>query len=127
MSATFFLRVKPLSVNECWKGRRYKTDIYRKYEKEVLLMLPNYKIPDGHLAIDITFGLSSSGGDWDNPIKPFMDILQKKYEFDDNRVYDAIVRKVIVKKGAEFVAFKIKPIEEKEHDGWGARPKMSIY
>ena len=28
--------IKPLSVNECWKGKRYKTDKYSNYEDAML-------------------------------------------------------------------------------------------
>ena len=36
--------IKPMSVNEAWKGRRFKTDKYKGFEKEMLLKLPNIKI-----------------------------------------------------------------------------------
>ncbi len=105
------VNIKPLSVNQCWKGRRFKTPIYKKYEKELLLLLPKLDIPEGKLEITITFGFSSKASDWDNPIKPFQDILQKRYGFNDSRVYKATVTKEIVKKGKEFIEFDIKKID----------------
>ena len=27
--------IKPLSVNECWQGQRYKTKLYKNYEFEL--------------------------------------------------------------------------------------------
>lgn len=101
------LEVKPLSVNEAWQGKRFKTDAYKKYEKLVLFLLPKIKIPDGPLKISFTFGFSSSASDWDNPIKPLQDILQKKYGFNDKEVIEAVVKKVKVKKGKEFFEFEI--------------------
>tara|TARA_R100001244_G_scaffold120472_1_gene90075 strand:- start:202 stop:522 length:321 start_codon:yes stop_codon:yes gene_type:complete len=101
------INIKPLSVNQCWQGRRFKTPTYKKYEKELLLLLPKLTIPEGNLAIIITFGFSSKASDWDNPIKPFQDILQKRYKFNDSRVYKATVTKEIVKKGKEFIEFTI--------------------
>ena len=77
-----------------------------------MLILPNeLKIPEGKLQLNITFGFSSSLNDWDNPIKPFQDILQKKYGFNDSRVYKAIIVKEIVKKGKEFIKFEILKYE----------------
>jgi Holliday junction resolvase RusA-like endonuclease len=102
------VNIKPLSVNQVWQGRRFKTPIYKKYENELLFMLPKMKIPEGKLELTIVFGFSSSASDWDNPIKPFQDILQKRYSFNDSRVYKATIIKEIVKKGQEFIEFNIK-------------------
>jgi len=106
------VRAKPLSVNDAWRGRRFKTDNYKIYERALLIMLPTeIFIPEGDLEITLEFGLSNKGGDWDNPIKPFVDVLQKKYGFNDNRIYDAIVRKRIVPRGEEYIKFKLKEID----------------
>ena len=99
--------IKPISVNQCWQGRRFKTKLYKDFEKELLLKLPKLNIPNGKLKLIINFGLSSKNSDWDNPIKPFQDILQKKYSFNDRMIYQAIVTKVDVKKGSEFIEFFI--------------------
>ena len=102
------VKIKPLSVNDAWKGRRYKTKDYLKFERDLLFLLPNkYKIPDGKLEIILRFGFSSNGSDWDNPIKPIQDVLQKKYNFNDNRVFRGTIEKEIVKKGNEFFEFEI--------------------
>lgn len=103
------VNIKPLSVNQAWQGRRFKTPKYKYYELEVMSRLPrNIDIPD-KIELTIIFGLSNRNADWDNPIKPFVDILQKKYHFDDRYIYKAIVEKQIVKKGDEFIEFYIKP------------------
>ncbi len=90
------LNVKPLSVNDSWKGRRFKTDLYKKYERDLLLLLPKMKgkIPD-MIAIDIHFVFSSKASDIDNPVKPLLDILQKKYGFDDKNIFELNIRKSI--------------------------------
>ena len=98
--------IKPLSVNNAWQGKRYKTPAYKAYEKELLLKLRPMKIPQGDLVVEYTFGITTLG-DWDNPIKPFQDVLQKKYGFDDRRIMTAIVKKKVVKKGNEFIDFTI--------------------
>ena len=102
--------INPLSVNQCWKGKRYKTDLYNKYERDTLLLLPNMEVSKEHLHIIITFGFSSKLKDIDNPIKPFLDILQKKYKFNDRDIYKLEVEKTIVAKGKEYINFEIKPI-----------------
>lgn len=99
---------KPLSVNEVWKGRRYKTDKYSKYERDLLFLLPNISLPPPPYKITFEFGLSSKVADYDNPVKPFQDILQKKYGFDDKHIVKAEISKVLVPKGKEYLKFKIE-------------------
>jgi Holliday junction resolvase RusA-like endonuclease len=104
------LNIKPLSVNECWQGKRFKTKEYKQYEKDVLLMLPKLKLITSPYSIEIEFGFSSSLADIDNPLKPFLDILQKKYNINDRDVYSLTVKKSIVTKGNEFIKFQIKSL-----------------
>ncbi len=106
------IKIKPLSVNKVWQGRRFKTQEYKRYESDVLLLLPELSIPDGNLFILLEFGFSNSASDWDNPIKPFVDILQLKYQFNDSRIYRAEVIKTKVKKGDEFIRFDIKELDK---------------
>jgi len=115
---TAHIFIKPLSVNQCWQGRRFKTPNYRTFEKNVLELLPDdlYLPKNGKLVIYITFGFSSVMADYDNAIKPFQDILQKKYGFDDNRIYEAHIFKDIVKKGKEYIKVRIEKIKESEKD-----------
>ena len=101
------INIKPLSVNQVWMGRRFKTKIYKDYEKELFKILPDLEIPKGKLQVEYTWGFSSSASDIDNPIKPFQDILQKHYNFNDSRIFKMAVEKVKVKKGKEFIQFSI--------------------
>lgn len=113
MESTRIITIRPLSVNKCWQGRRFKTPTYKAYEQQVLELLPDdVVIPEGKLTLFIRWGLSSKLSDWDNPVKPFQDILQKKYEFDDRYIYLAIVEKTDVPRGEEFIEFKIKEYSE---------------
>lgn len=105
-SGTTILK-KALSVNECWQGKRFKTQKYKQYERDLLLMLPQIKLPPPPYEIYLAFGLSNQLSDWDNPVKPLQDILQKKYGFNDREVLRATVEKVLVKKGAEYINFEI--------------------
>jgi hypothetical protein len=83
----------------CWK--------YKSYETELLCILPALQIPAGALTIEIEFGFSNAAKDIDNPVKPFLDILQKRYRFDDKQIYELYIVKKIVSKGKEYIAFKI--------------------
>ena len=109
------IKIKPLSVNAVWKGKRYKTDKYQNYEKELFwaLLPKTLFIPEGKLQIYLQWGFSNIGSDWDNPIKPFQDVLQMKYNFSDARIYKGIVEKVKVKKGEEYIKFEITSYESK--------------
>lgn len=106
--------IKPLSVNQAWQGKRFKTPAYKQYERDCLLLLPKVDIPEGYLEAQYVFGFSSKLSDWDNPIKPMQDILQKKYEFDDKRIKKASIVIEKVSKGEEFFAFNFIPYEWKD-------------
>ncbi len=102
------LAIKPLSVNDAWQGRRYKTVLYKNYEQAMDFLLPKrLDIPNGNLSISFEFGFSNKASDVDNPVKPVLDILQKKYDFNDSRVYEINAHKKIVPKGKEYVKFAI--------------------
>jgi hypothetical protein len=106
------INIKPLSVNDVWQGKRFKTPAYKNYEKLLLLTLPKIKIPEPPYVIYFEFGFSNSASDWDNPVKPFQDILSKKYRFNDKLIKRAIVDTVLVKKGHEYVKFKIETYQK---------------
>ena len=106
------LDIKPLSVNKVWQGKRFKTQHYKKYESDLLLILPNIDLPEPPFSVYYEFGFSSSASDIDNPIKPLQDVLQKKYNFDDKHIFEMVVRKTKVKKGKEYIKFSIKNFVE---------------
>lgn len=99
--------IKPLSVNEAFRGRKFKTKKYIEFQQEMLLKLPKIDIPEGKLEIHYKIGFSSKGSDLDNALKQLNDCLQKKYGFNDNLIYKIIAEKEITKKGQEFIEFKI--------------------
>ena len=104
----FNLNHKPLSVNEAWQGKRFKTPAYKSYEEFILLSMPKVKIEiDQMLRIEFFFGFSNKASDLDNPVKLLLDIAQKKYGFNDKNVFELNVRKCIVKKGDEFIQMGI--------------------
>jgi len=111
-------------------GRRFKTKDYKDFEEAMLgefdkktgIQVSKGLLPDpeeiqldlpekGRLYLQIEFGIADRF-DWDNGIKPFQDLLQKKYGFNDTRVHKAIVTKSIVKRGGEYIKWSIEPLDE---------------
>lgn len=108
----FLLKIKPLSANNAFMGKKVKTADYRVFEEELLYTLPRLVVPDGKLIFTAVVGYSYKGADIDNFLKPFIDVLQKKYDFNDSRIYRLIVDKVCVKKGDEFIKFSLKALDD---------------
>lgn len=100
-------QIKPLSVNQCWQGKRFKTKEYKNYEQELLYTLPAQKLPKPPYHIYFEFGFSNSMSDWDNPVKPLQDIMQKKYGFNDKDIVQALIVKEKVKKGEEYFIVRL--------------------
>lgn len=105
----YTLNIKPLSVNEAFQGKRFKTDKYNDFIQKMHFLLPKeIEISDKkNIKIAIEFGFSSKASDIDNCCKSFLDCLVKKYKFDDRNIYEMHVFKSIVKKGEEYIKFKI--------------------
>lgn len=109
------VNIKPLSVNEAWQGRRYKTPAYRRYAKELDILLPKIKFPEPPFTVIYHVYYSSKASDIDNFLKAFNDCLQKKYNFNDNQIYHSRQTKHIVSKGEEKIQFSIKPFVPDEN------------
>lgn len=101
------INIKTLSVNEAWQGRRFKTDKYKKYESDLLLLLPKINIPNPPYRLNIIVGFSNKASDLDNVLKPFLDILQKKYDINDKHIEILHIEKQIVTKNNEFISFEL--------------------
>jgi Holliday junction resolvase RusA-like endonuclease len=102
--------IAPLSVNKAWQGRRFKTPAYKQYEEEVLWLLPKIKMPEAPYCLHLVFSFSNKASDIDNPTKLVLDIMQKKYGFNDSSIYKLIIEKKIVKKGKECFQFNLTTI-----------------
>ena len=103
--------LKPLSVNEAWQGRRFKTDEYIAYEKAVIKAMQTKKLNvKPPFAVMIEYGFSNSASDIDNPTKLVLDILQKKYKFNDKDIYRLTLIKTMISKGKEYFRFRIQTI-----------------
>lgn len=104
-----YLELKPLSVNEAWQGRRYKTIAYKMFEEDALKLLRHKDKIEGEVEVYYTFGLKNYGiTDVDNLIKPLQDILVKAGYIEDDR---KVVKVTAMKKRADedFIGFSITP------------------
>ena len=102
--------IKPLSVNACWQGRRFRSKEYKTYQQAIALLLPPLTAPDGELRLEIIWGLSNKRADIDNCCKPFQDCLFNHLGVDDSRIYELLLKKEIVPKGQEFIKFKVESL-----------------
>ncbi len=107
------ITIKPLSVNDAWQGRRFKTPEYKAYEQELSYKLKHVDVDWGKtpLRLLIIFGVSNAASDYDNPLKPTQDILAKKYGFNDRHIWEAVIRKRLVPKGHEYIEFTLSKME----------------
>ena len=101
------ISIKPLSVNEAYRGRRFSTPKLAQFKKDVAKMLPKLEIPEGKLKATYRFGVSSKASDLDNCVKSIQDLLGECYGFNDKKIYKIEMEKVDVKKGDEFVEFEL--------------------
>lgn len=101
------VNIKPLTVNQAWQGKRFKTPLYKAWRKDMYLLLPKIKEVQGKLKVSIIFGFSNKLSDIDNPLKPLLDSFKDKYKIDDRNIYILEVSKEIVPKGSEFIKFEI--------------------
>lgn|SRR3990167_6066055 len=88
------LQVKPLSINDAFKGRRFKSREYEAYEKEVYYLLPNGFV-EGEVIVRFDFYLKNYARvDVDNLCKLLLDIITKKGLIEDDRkVVELVARK----------------------------------
>lgn len=101
------INIKPLSINEAFQGKRFKSPKYNKYIDNLMLLLPDIEWIPLRIQLNITIGYSNVNSDIDNALKPFIDCLQKRYGFNDRHIYKLVVEKTIVPKGIEFIEFEL--------------------
>jgi len=107
------VKVKPLSINQAYTGRRFATDKLKAFRKELGYALKPIKLPNPFFEIAFVFGQSNPGADWDGAIKATQDIIAEKYGFNDKLIRKGTVEIVDVKKGQEFISFEIKHFKTK--------------
>jgi hypothetical protein len=100
------LPIKPLSTNNAWQGKRFKTPAYVKFQRDMLLLLPNLTL-QSISEVHLHFGFSSKLSDLDNAVKQSLDCIVKKYGIDDRYINKIVLTKEIVQKGCEFIDIQI--------------------
>lgn len=107
------LKLKPLSLNSAYRGRRFASTALKKFKHDASLILPpkhalnvDFSANNTMLELNVTYG-TSKASDLDNLNKTFIDCLTEKYGFNDNRIYRIVMRKFPVRKGEEFIHFEL--------------------
>lgn len=95
MGMSFTLRIKPLSINAAFCGRRFKTPAAKQYDNAVALLLPKGKVNGEYYKVEYDFYLRNFAMvDIDNLIKNLQDcIVRKGIISDDRRILDCRARK----------------------------------
>jgi Holliday junction resolvase RusA-like endonuclease len=100
------LPIKPLSANRAFRGRRFMTDEYKRFQRDMLLLLPSVRL-ESISEVHLHFGFSSKLSDLDNATKQTIDCIVKKYGIDDRYINKIVLTKEIVQKGCEFIDIQI--------------------
>jgi len=106
------LPVKALSANQSWMltSRTFKTPVYQSFRQQIhfsLIARGFRKLgfnKKASMCFHAVFGISARM-DLDNCLKPFIDVLEDFYGFNDSQIAEIHVKKVKVKKGEEFIEF----------------------
>ena len=69
------------------------------------------------MRVDLEFGLSSELADGDNPIKPFIDICQAGYEFNDKKIKSYGIEVYDVEEGEEYIKFQFSKLDRAGRKG----------
>lgn len=88
--------LKPISINEAFKGRRFKTKKCKEFCDDFLLVAPKKEMIKGEVEIIYTFFVKNHKlADYDNLIKITQDmIVQCGYIEDDRKIYKATIYKI---------------------------------
>lgn len=102
--------IKPISINECWQGRRFATSKYKDFTKDMLRVMPKQKTLSGEVDLKIVLYFKSIfRSDIDNFIKPIIDCLVKRGWIEDDRFIQHL-EVVKVKNKIEQVGIELKEL-----------------
>jgi len=104
------IKIKPLSINAAFQGRRFKSPAYKLFEEEFLLIAPHREMIKGKVGIEYKFHLKNHKmADYDNCIKTTQDLIVRKgYIEDDRKIYEAKITKV--PSDEDYIEFRIYKI-----------------
>ena len=103
--------IKPMSVNRCWQGRRFRTPEFRQWQRDVQTLLTQYNgARFGKEGIEVSiifYERYPIRGDIDNKVKPILDCLVEAGIIGDDRyIFKLIIEKE--KADQDFFTFNIK-------------------
>lgn len=102
------IEIKPLSVNDAWRGRKFSTPKKKKYEAKVKQELKDCVLEDCIPPYEIHFRFwIPKLQDYDNCIKVTQDIVCEHFGINDRDIYKAIIEKVPVKSWQEYFEIEI--------------------
>ena len=79
-------KIKPISVNQAFQGRRFKTKLYKDYERSLHALGGNFERITGDVEVIIELYLKNDKrADADNTLKPILDYLTKAGAYEDDR------------------------------------------
>ena len=80
------IQLKPITVNRCWQGRRFKTKQYVKWRDDFGLLLKDKKTIEGNISVTLELYIKhDKTTDCDNTIKPILDALKENGVIKDDR------------------------------------------
>jgi len=94
------IRIRPISSNSIWQGRRFKTKEYNYFIEEALYKMSEKEMLKGErLGVFLDFYYKyAARSDLDNFLKPTIDLLvRKKWIKDDRFIYFLQAQKFIIK------------------------------
>ena len=87
--------IKPISINKCWRGRRFKTPEYAAWRTESMRLIKKNKLKmvEGKCTVHLSFHCSKNyaRADVDNMIKPALDSLVDAGAIKDDRYIEKII------------------------------------
>lgn len=101
-----FISIKPISINSCFQGRRFRTTTFKKWQEAVIYSLPKAVSDKKSIAITIYLYLKNPlRSDIDNYIKPIIDCIVKRGIIRDDRYikYLEVIKKQNKKEGFEII------------------------
>lgn len=100
--------LKPQSVNAKWIRRPVAHPDFLQHKKDLTYLIKRPKqLPEGDKILFMEYGFSSKLSDVDGPSKVVQDCIADKCGFNDREIELLLIRRKHVKKGEEYIKWKI--------------------
>ncbi len=89
------IAIKPLRLSEAYKGRRFKTNTYTKWQRDFFFLVGNHEPMKGKISISVDFFIKNDKmSDIDNFFKSLLDTMKDAGIIEDDRnIYEIHARK----------------------------------